>query len=188
MAWEHLGPRDKQPDPMAAVLEWGLRQAHDRLVEIVSDMSDDQLSWSPQPGAHSLGFVIWHIARCDDNYLRVHIQGRQEIWQEERWYERWSMDPESTGMLLSDDQAADLVLPAKADIVDYCRRVWNEVDDYVAGLGSSGMAQTVSNIPRTTDMTIGQIIVSHVVGHDNRHLGEMEYIKGLMGLRGSVTL
>ncbi len=173
---------------MAAVLEWGLRQAHDRLVEIVSDLNDDQLAWSPQPGAHSLGFVIWHIARCDDNYLRVHIQGRQEIWQEERWYDRWNMDPESTGMLLSDDQAADLVLPAKADIVDYCRRVWDEVDDFVAGLGSSGMAQTVRNIPRTTDMTIGQIIVSHIAGHDNRHLGEMEYIKGLMGMRGSVTL
>ena len=37
-------------------------------------------------------------------------------------------------------------------------------------------------------MTTRQVLMSHICGHDNRHLGEMESLKVLLGLRGSVTL
>ena len=30
--------------------------------------------------------------------------------------------------------------------------------------------------------------MTYIYGHDNRHMGEMEYIKGLLGLQGLVTL
>ncbi len=176
------------PAQAASLLAWSLRQTHERLIELVTDLTDDQLFWSPQPGAHSLGFAIWHIARCDDNYLRSHIQGRQEIWQENGWFRRWSMDSESTGMLLSDKEAAALPLPAKSEIMDYAWQVWEEVVAYVIDLDQAELDQPVSQVERTTDMTVGQVLMSHIYGHDNRHMGEMEYLKGLIGLRGSVTL
>ena len=172
----------------ADTLLWALRQLHARLVELVADLRYDQLSWSPKPGAHSLGFALWHIARCDDNYLRAHIQGRPEVWQEEGWFQRWGLDLESTGMLLSDEQASSLPLPAKEELLAYAQRVWQEVETFVAPLGQAELDQPVAQVERTQDMTIGQVFMSHIYGHDSRHLGEMEYLKGLLGLRGSVTL
>ncbi len=179
---------DQQLGDSAFVMTWGLRQLHDRLQVLVSDLSDELLRWSPMPGAHCLAFALWHIARCDDNYLRAHVQGRPEIWDEEGWAERWGMDSESTGMLLSDEEATDLVFPPKEDILAYAQRVWREVEDFVAGLDPEEMAQTVSHVERTTGLSRGQLIITHIYGHDNRHMGEMEYIKGLLGLRGSITL
>ena len=179
---------DHQPGSSAFVLAWGLRQLHERLAALVSDLSDEQLRWSPSPGAHCLAFALWHIARCDDNYLRAHVQGRPEIWDEEGWAERWGMDAGSTGMLLSDEEAAGLTFPPKEDILAYARRVWDEVEEYVAGLGPEEMAQPVGHVERTTGLSRGQLFVTHIYGHDNRHMGEMEYIKGLLGLRGSITL
>ena len=179
---------DQQPGSTASVLAWGLRQLHERLQALVSDLSDEQLRWSPSPGAHCLAFALWHIARCDDNYLRAHVQGRPEIWDEDGWAQRWGMDAESTGMLLSDDEAADLTFPPKEDILAYARRVWEEVEEFVAGLGPEEMAQAVDQVERTTGLSRGQLITTHIYGHDNRHMGEMEYIKGLLGLRGSITL
>jgi len=35
--------------------------------------------------------------------------------------------------------------------------------------------------------TYGETLLVSVT-HDNRHLGEMEYIKGLLGLRGTATV
>ena len=175
--------------PAAALLAWSLRQVHERLVELVADLTDDQLSWSPQPGAHSLKFAIWHIARCDDNYLRTHIQGRPEIWKQEGWFRRWSLDAESTGMLLSDEEAGSLPLPPKEEILAYARRVWGEVEAYVSDLDLAELARPVAHVERTSGMTVGRVLMSHVFGHDNRHMGEMEYIKGLgLGVRGSITL
>ncbi len=37
------------------------------------------------------------------------------------------------------------------------------------------------------ESTYGDVILTSVT-HDNRHLGEMEYIKGLMGRKGTVTV
>ena len=169
-------------------LSWAVHQVHERLVALVADLSDDQLSWSPTPHAHSLAFALWHIARCDDNYMRVHIQGRPEIWAEERWYDRWGLESESTGMLLPDEEAAGLRLPGKKDLLLYASKVWDEVEAFIAALRPEELARPIHQEERTTGLTVGQAIVTHIYGHDNRHLGEMEYIKGLIGLRGSVTL
>ncbi len=179
---------DQQPGGLAFVMSWGLRQLHERLQNLVSDLTDEQLRWSPMPGAHCLAFALWHIARCDDNYLRAHVQGRPEIWDEDGWAERWGMDAESTGMLLSDEEASDLVFPPKEEILAYAKRVWDEVEEYVTGLSSEDTAQPVGHVERTTGLSRGQLFITHVYGHDNRHMGEMEYIKGLLGLRGSITL
>ena len=154
----------------------------------MADLDEIQMSWSPQHGAHSLRFALWHVARCDDNYLRVHIQGRQKIWQEEGWSRRWDLDLEGTGMLLSDEEAMKLSLPEKGEILAYARRVWKEVVEFVAALGPEELNRSVQHVERTRGMTISQVLMTHLYGHDNRHLGEMEYLKGLVGLRGSVTL
>jgi hypothetical protein len=98
------------------------------------------------------------------------------------------MDPESTGMLLSDEEAASLRLPSIVDVLSYARRVWEEVEAFVAGLGPTELSQPVNHVERTRGLATGQLIMTHIYGHDNRHMGEMEYIKGLLGLRGSVTL
>ena len=104
----------------------------------MSDLDETQLRWSPQPGAHSLIFVLWHIARCDDNYLRAHVLGRTEVWQEEEWHLRWGMDAKSTGMLLSDEEAAGLPLPPVEEITGYARRVWEEGGGVRARTGAAG--------------------------------------------------
>ena len=169
-------------------LAWAIRQAHERLVALITDLGDAQLSWSPTPHAHSLAFAMWHITRCDDNYLRVHIGGRPEIWQEEGWADSLGLDAVTTGMLLSDEEAAGLRLPGKEGLLAYARRVWDEVEVFVAEQGPKELAQPVNHVERTKGLTVGQVIMTHIYGHDNRHLGEMEYLKGLLGLRGSVTL
>ena len=174
--------------PHPSLLLWALRQVHHRLEELVSDLDETQLRWSPQPGAHSLIFVLWHIARCDDNYLRAHVQGRTEVWQEEQWHLRWGMDAQSTGMLLSDEEAAGLPLPPIEEITGYAHRVWEEVETFVRGLAPQDLERTVHHVDRTSSMTVGELLLSHLYGHDSRHLGEMEYIKGLLGLRGSATM
>lgn len=170
------------------LLAWALRQLHERLVRLVSDLTDAQVAWRPSPQSHSLGFGVWHIARCDDNYLRAHVQGRPEIWQEEGWSQRWGLDAESTGMLLSDEEAAGLPLPGKKDLLAYAQRVWNEVEAFAGALGPEELARPVHHVERTRGLTTGQLLMTHIYGHDNRHMGEMEYLKGLLGLRGSITL
>ena len=66
--------------------------------------------------------------------------------------------------------------------------MWDEVESFVRGLSPGDLEQTVHHVDRTSSMTVGELLLSHIYGHDSRHLGEMEYIKGLLGLRGSATM
>ena len=79
-------------------------------------------------------------------------------------------------------------LPGKEYMLAYAQRVWGEVKAFVASLGPEELAQPVKQVERTSGIATIRVILTHIYGHDNRHLGEVEYIKGLLGLRGSVTL
>ena len=42
------------------------QKTHQRLLEIVDDLSEPQLIWRPGPHAPSIGFHLWHMARWAD--------------------------------------------------------------------------------------------------------------------------
>ena len=39
---------------------------HQEILELVSNLSEDEMAWQPHPTANSIAFYIWHIARWAD--------------------------------------------------------------------------------------------------------------------------
>jgi hypothetical protein len=162
------------------------RQGHERILAVAEPLSQEQLGWRPSGTAHSIGFALWHTARADDN-VQADLTGGELEWVSGRWAARWGHPERGVGTVWDDARAAALPLPPKDELFEYARRVFAAVDAAADGIDDERLSLAVTSRFIGGPSSAGDVLATCVV-HDNRHLGEMEYIKGLLGLRGSATI
>lgn len=169
------------------------RLARKRVLSLVDGLSDEQLAWRPRPSAHSLGWTLWHLARAADTYSSELPGGGQQIWESDDLARRWRMPPELLGRLgvgtvdIDDATAARLPLPSARELTEYATRSFAALDEAVARVNESELGTEYDSIIGVQGRTTIGAFLMGSLAHDNRHLGEMEYVKGLLGLRGTVT-
>jgi len=187
--------------PVSSVVAYRVRQAHQLTLKLGEDLSEEQLRWSPGPLAPSIAFHVWHTARWADllqaklremtDALKERLGPGGEIWEAERLAEQWGLDagtlgPGSTGMGMDDDASAALPLPEKERLIDYSRRAFAAMDEAVALVGDEDLSE--SCIDQYGGRTsVGSAVLSHAT-HVNRHLGMIEALRGVLGVRGTATV
>ena len=71
-------------------------------------------------------------------------------------------------------------------LLDYARRSFRALDAVVDRFDAEAVARERITFFFDDPAAIGRAFVTSIA-HDNRHLGELEYVKGLLGLRGTAT-
>jgi hypothetical protein len=163
---------------------------HQQILKVVDGLTDEQLAWRPVPRAHSLGWTLWHLARCADTF-QASVESRPQIWQADELASKWRlpsgiMGSNGLGTGVDDEVAATLDPPKKGALVDYAKKALGAFDEIVDRMDDALWSREDSSSFFDEPATVGRRLIAGI-SHDSRHLGEMEYIKGLMGLRGSVT-
>jgi DinB superfamily len=172
---------------------------HERVLKVVDELSDEQFGKPLHRSVHSIGWQVWHIARWEDRFAEILLENlpelaqrhgaRHQIWTSESLGERWGLPVGTMGLrdtgTSMDDEAADRVeLPAKAEVVDYARRVFALVDELASSLPDDVLLSVMPGDP-DRDST-GQNVMIYLE-HVSRHLGMIEAMKGQQGLTGSST-
>ena len=166
------------------------RQAHQRLLASVSGLTDEQLRWRPGPHAPAIGFHVFHTARWAD-YDRQIIGGGAQIWHDRDLASRWDLEAAdlgqtSTGMGMGDEASERLILPAKAVLVAYAEEAFTAFDSFVGALSPDQLLD-LTRPPDAQRRSVQNVLMTHLA-HDNRHLGMIEALRGLLGLQGSATV
>jgi DinB superfamily len=183
----------------AATVAAAWRETHRRVLALVDDLSDDQLAARPTGAAHSIAWNLFHLARWAD-HVQVRLAGqtsdlsrrlgqRRQIWQVEELAAGWGLDPaelgeSETGMLMDQAVAARLALPPRDRLVDYARRAFAASQEAVDAIDDEQLVAVRED--DEPGRVVGETVVTHL-GHNNRHLGEIECLRGLLGLRGTAT-
>src|SRR4051794_28745539 len=90
-----------------------LVDAFDRIREgataAVDGLTPDQLAERPSPRANSIGWLVWHLARVQDDHL-AEVADREQVWTADGWQERFGLpfDPDDTGYGHTSDQVAQV--------------------------------------------------------------------------------
>jgi len=173
--------------------------AHERTLKVVSDLTDEQFAKPLHPSVHSIGWQLWHVARWDDRFAEILLENLPalarehgaagQVWKSDSIGERWgfpvgTLGLRDTGTDMKDEDADQLRLPAKSEVVDYARRAFAFADKVTGSLTDELI---LMESPRDPDHeSVGQNVM-YWIDHVNRHLGMMEAMKGQLGLTGSAT-
>ncbi|MDE3097384.1 MAG: DinB family protein [Chloroflexota bacterium] len=167
-----------------------LKRLHALLDAATADLTPAQ--WHAVPGgsgrANHIAFELWHFYRTEDNIVRFILQGRRPtVWMEGGWAERLGLPPvaQGTGMSAADAQA--LRINDLDAFREYVRAVRASTDAYLAQPDVSAFDQPVTVKPlgeMPAVRALGQVVVTHGF----THLGEIELIRTLIGLKPAIGI
>src|SRR5258708_35213412 len=71
-----------------------LADALGRIREVVHEVADglmaDQLAYRPTPAANSIGWLIWHLTRVQDDHV-AGVAGTEQAWTADGWARRYDL-------------------------------------------------------------------------------------------------
>lgn len=65
--------------------------------EILDDMPAERMRWLPADEDHSVAWLIWHIARCEDITMNLLVAGEPQVLHQGDWFERLEVSVRDTG-------------------------------------------------------------------------------------------
>jgi hypothetical protein len=160
-----------------------LKQMHSTYDDAIADLTPDQLVWRANDNGCSISFVLWHYVRTEDNIIQFVLQRKPTVWMEGKWDEKFGLHPTAQGTGMTLEQAQALKLEPKGDFQKYMQEVWKATDAFLADKDDAFLAQ------KTTVKPLGEMAIQNAIGnmcltHGFTHLGEIQHIRGLMGLKG----
>jgi hypothetical protein len=164
-----------------------IRGMHGLYERVTVDLDDRQMNHVPAGGHQNIAFCLWHYVRTEDNVVQFVVQRKPTVWIAGGWAEKFGLDPKSQGTGFSDDEARAFRIKGAADFRHYMLDVFRQSEEFVQHLDPEVGARRVTIKP-LGEMTILQAISGMCVTHGYRHLGEIEFAKGLVAARGGATI
>ena len=65
--------------------------------EVLDDLTDAQIRQVPPGSEHSVAWLIWHIARCEDITMNLLVEGTSQVLHQDGWLERVKSPIRHTG-------------------------------------------------------------------------------------------
>jgi len=167
------------------VLIDGINQMNEWMAEAVSPLTTEQYNFLPAGKTVSIGFNAWHIARTQDNITNFVFQRKQPIWIEGGYFERMNLPKvdQGTGMGLEDARAVTIADPAL--LREYSAKVAADCAAFLKTVPLETLEE-IQMIKPLGEMPRWRVFRQVVMTHGFMHLGEINAIKGQLGLQFSI--
>ena|SRR6476661_2836764 len=144
----------------------------------VRGLSPEQLAQRPTPNANSIGWLVWHLTRVQDDHLAA-VADHEQVWAD-GWHARFGLpfDVTDTGYGHTPDQVAQVRGLDADQLVGYLAAVHAATVDYVRPLTPEDLGRVVDE-RWDPPVTLGVRLVS-VVNDDQQHVGQAAFLRGLL--------
>ena len=163
-----------------------LADAFDRIRQVVGrtldGMSDQRLAARVDPAANSIGWLVWHLTRIQDDHVAA-VAGTEQAWTAEGWYDRFGLPfpPADHGYGHTAEQVGAVRVSAEL-LAGYHVAVHARTAGYVRTLRDADLDRVV-DASWDPPVTLGVRLVS-VVSDDLQHAGQAAYLRGLLERTG----
>jgi uncharacterized damage-inducible protein DinB len=156
-------------------------RTRDILHRVVDGLSRDQLSARLDSEANSIGWLLWHLTRIQDDHIAA-VAGTEQVWTSGGWAERFglTLDPADTGFGHTPSQVAEVIVDAEP-LREYYDAVHAVTLECVARLTDDDLDRVVDE-RWDPPVTLGVRLVSIVVD-DVQHVGQAAIIRGILERR-----
>lgn len=163
----------------AELLADAFGRIRDLATSVVDGLDDDELSHRPGPRANSIAWLVWHLARVQDDHV-ADVAGTEQVWTAQGFADRFALpfDEAAIGYGQSSEEVGQ-VRAGSTLLTEYVEAVTDATLAYVATIGPADLDRVVDE-RWDPPVTLGVRLVS-VVGDDLQHVGQAAYVRGLLG-------
>ena len=158
----------------------GFSRIQEVVHEVLDGLSIEDLTFRPDAQANSIGWLIWHLSRVQDDHVAA-AAGLDQVWLE-GWQQRAALPFAPTEHGYGQDSAAVAAVRLPAE--------------FLAGYYDATHAQTISFVRRLSDGDLARIVdtrwdppvtlgvrLMSVIGDDLQHAGQAAYVRGIVTRR-----
>ena len=152
----------------------------DRFARAVKGLTPEELAWRPGPDANSIGWLLWHLTRVQDDHIAGRA-GRGEVWTTEGFFERFALPftPDATGYAHTSEEVEACRIPSAELLLEYHEAVHAATVGWISKLDDAAFDQEIDRW-RGEPVTLAVRLVS--VFDDNiEHVGQAAYLRGMLG-------
>lgn len=180
-------------EPVRAALARNLKFWHWYPELLLSDLTDEQLRWQPPGQDTSVAFATWHSYRAADELCHGLVMQRPSVFSTGGWESRLLLNEAAAtpfGNGLSREQIGRLEF-GSGELIGYARAVGESLQAWLEGASDEELSEAVSlpffaaTYPGYEGMSRVQAVMFFAIGHTAEHLGEVQLVRGLMGLKGA---
>lgn len=151
--------------------------------DAVTDLGPEELAFRADPQANSIGWLVWHLTRVQDDHI-ADAAGIDQIWTSQGWAGRFDLpfDELDTGYGHSSDDVASVWVPEAELLTAYHDAVHAQTVRFVQTVTDDDLTRVVDT-RWDPPVTLGVRLVS-VIGDDMQHAGQAAFLRGIVERRG----
>ncbi|MDP9238598.1 MAG: DinB family protein [Chloroflexota bacterium] len=160
---------------------------------LVKGLTPEQLSWQAEQHDTSITFALWHAYRAADDLVHGIVFQSPSVFASQGWAVRLPVSETGAtpfGNGLTRGQIGNLHLDI-GTLLSYAQAVGASMISQFDAMTDEDAASEInlpffsSVYPGYDRMSKAETLAFFAIGHTSEHLGEVQFIKGLMGLRGA---
>ena len=148
-------------------MEWSdlLIDGYERILgsleRTLKELTEDDLNWQPRPDCNSIGWLIWHLTRLQDDHIAA-LMKEEQLWTRDGWHARYNRppDPKDRGFGDSPEQVAAFRSPDVETMLSYHRAVLERSKGYFLTLSNADLARELDETRFKPVPTVGVRLIS----------------------------
>jgi len=165
--------------PSIAPLIDAFGRIRETVEQVLDGLSPEDLSVRLDPDANSVGWLVWHLTRIQDDHL-ADIAGTPQVWHADGWEKRFELaySADATGYGQSSKDVAAFRGVSAELLAEYHAAVHDRTVDHLATLDAEDLGRVVDD-SWDPPVTLGVRLVS-VISDDLQHVGQAAFVRGVV--------
>lgn len=163
----------------AELLADALSRVREVVHQVAEGLSPEQLAYRPKPDANSIGWLLWHLTRVQDDHV-AEVAGTEQAWTADGWADRFGLPYETgaTGWSQETQEVGQFSVESADLLTGYYDSVHARSLAFVSALADSDLDKVVDD-RWDPPVTLGVRLIS-VIDDDAQHAGQAAYVRGLI--------
>ena len=161
----------------AELLTDGFTRVSETAHQAVEGVSPQVLTLRLDPAANTISWLIWHLARTEDDHLSDAFDGEQ-VWTAQGFDKKFDLpfDGSATGYGQNSEDVAAVHAPVEL-LLEYVDAVHAATLEYLTGITDADLDRVVDTA-WDPPVTLGVRLIS-VISDGLQHAGQAAYIRGV---------
>jgi hypothetical protein len=160
------------------VLKDAFGRIRDEVHHVLDGVSAEALAFRADKEANSIGWLVWHLTRVQDDHV-AGVAGGEQVWAGGGWAQLFKLDLDLWDIGYGHTAEQVGLVRATAELLGgYHDAVYEKTADYVASLSPDELDRVVDTRFHPP-VTLGVRLVS-VVADDLQHVGQAAILRGLV--------